>query len=242
MSLRLELRLSQKLIMTPQLQQAIKLLQLSRLELQQTLTQHLMENPLLEDVPTETDDDEATGSDEGEAESKTSSESSEKDSSGDAPSEGKESPEELSATSWEDYLDGDRRAGDTEYPSGAQDEFPSYEQTVAKPTSLEDHLGWQLTLSTLSDQEKAIGRMIIGNLDDDGYLRTSLEEIASDTGVSVAEVESVLRHVQSFDPAGVGARDLTECLLIQLGHLDGEPIGRPSRASGRLRGSRQQGR
>ena len=237
MKLRLELRLSQKLIMTPQLQQAIKLLQLSRLELQQTLTQHLMENPLLEDVPTETDDDEATGSDEGEAESKTSSESSEKDSSGDAPSEGKESPEELSATSWEDYLDGDRRVGDTEYPSGAQDEFPSYEQTVAKPTSLEDHLAWQLTLSTLSDRDKAIGRIIIGNLDDDGYLRASLEEIASDTGVSVAEVASVLRDVQSFDPAGVGARDLRECLLIQIGHLDGEPIGRPSRASGRLKGS-----
>ena len=237
MKLRLDLRLSQKLIMTPQLQQAIKLLQLSRLELQQTLAQHLMENPLLEETPAEVEEEEAGATDEGGQDAKESSSSDEAGGTGEVKEEGAESAEELSATSWEDYFDSDRRGGDMEYPSSAQDEYPSYEQTLVKPTSLEEHLLWQLGLSGVSDQDKAIGRIIIGNIDDDGYLRTSLEEIASDAHVSVEEVQSVLRHVQSFDPAGVGARDLAECLLIQLGHLDGDPIGRPPRGSNLLRGS-----
>src|SRR5919106_3109365 len=141
MKLRLDLRLSQKLIMTPQLQQAIKLLQLSRLELQQTLTQHLMENPLLEELPADLEENEQTQTEEL-AEERKSPEPAE------ATVEAKEeTPEELSAVSWEDYFDSDRRAGDTEYPSNSQDDFPSYDQTVSKPLSLEDHLLWQLALS-----------------------------------------------------------------------------------------------
>lgn len=237
MKMRLELRLSQKLIMTPQLQQAIKLLQLSRLELQQTLAQHLLENPLLEEVPLGTDEDEAQSSEDVDPEAKVPTQAEGGQDSGQPVTEGAESAEDLSATSWEDYFDSDRFAGDREYPGGAQDEFPSYEQTVVKPTSLEDHLVWQLALSGISDEQKAVGRMIIGNLDEDGYLRTPLEEIASDAGVGPAEVEEVLKHVQTLDPVGVGARDLSECLLIQLAHLDGDPIGRPGRGAGKLMGS-----
>jgi RNA polymerase sigma-54 factor len=218
MKLRLDLRLSQKLIMTPQLQQAIKLLQLSRLELQQTLTQHLMENPLLEELQADAEEiDSATG-EEWNLEKK---EAEGSDSGAEEPKpEGAENPEELSANGWEDYFDSDRRAGDTEYPSASQDELPSYDQTVVKAQSLEDHLLWQLGLSGLSETEKAVGRMIIGNLDDDGYFRTPLEDIASEAGLSVEQVEAVLKHIQSFDPAGVAARDLQECLLIQLRYLD----------------------
>jgi RNA polymerase sigma-54 factor len=236
MKLRLDLRLSQKLIMTPQLQQAIKLLQLSRLELQQTLGQHLMENPLLEEVQADAEETDATGDEEWSSDKPGATETG-GDEIGEPKAEGAESPDELSATGWEDYFDSDRRAGDMEYPSASQDEFPSYEQTVVKQPSLQDHLIWQLALSDLTDEEKIIGKIIIGNLDDDGYLRTPLSEIASDAHLSVEEVESVLQQVQTFDPTGVGARDLSECLLIQLGYLDRRPIGVVGGRPGVLRGS-----
>jgi RNA polymerase sigma-54 factor len=217
MKLRLDLRLSQKLIMTPQLQQAIKLLQLSRLELQQTLNQQLMENPLLDELQPEVEEAESATVEEWD-QTKKGVEGGEAEENA-TPSE-TETQEDQSAATWEDYFDSDRRIGDREYPSSSQDEFPSYDQTIAKPTSLEDHLLWQLGLSALPDPKKAIGRIVIGNLDDDGYLRTPLEEIATDAGAPVEEVESVLLHIQTFDPAGVAARDLRECLLIQLRHLD----------------------
>ncbi|MCP9462848.1 MAG: RNA polymerase factor sigma-54, partial [Nitrospira sp.] len=118
-----------------------------------------------------------------------------------------------------------------------QDELRSYEQTLAKPTSLEEHLLWQLALTEMSDAEKVIARTIIGNIDDDGYLRTSVEELAADTKAPVETVESVLRQVQSFDPAGVGARDLQECLLIQLGFLDHSSAGLAGKRAGSLKGS-----
>ncbi len=239
MKLRLDLRLSQKLIMTPQLQQAIKLLQLSRLELQQTLTQHLMENPLLEEVQADVDAEESDGpaADEWGQEKKVAEQTEATGTPEEPPAEGRETAEELSAADWDDYFGSDRRAGDTEYPSAAQDEFPSYEQTVAKPMSLESYLLWQLSLSGLSDSEKMIGQMIVGNLDEEGYLRMSIEEIAADSKAPVDVVESVLKHVHTFDPPGVGARDLRECLLIQLGHLDRNPIGRGQARSGSLKGS-----
>ncbi len=237
MKLRLDLRLSQKLIMTPQLQQAIKLLQLSRLELQQTLAQHLMENPLLEEVQADLEEQEAAAGEEfGQSQS-----SPEAGSEQETPESGKaedaEAPDQLSQGSWDDYFEGDRIAGARESAGAAQDEMPSYEQTLAKPTSLEEHLVWQLGLAGMPEAEKAIARIIIGNIDDDGYLRTSVQDIAADAGVPVESVESALRYVQSFDPAGVGARDLPECLLIQLGFLDHGPMGANDRRTTSLKGS-----
>lgn len=238
MKLRLDLRLSQKLIMTPQLQQAIKLLQLSRLELQQSLSQHLMENPLLEEVQADVEEPEAATAEEWDQAHPQSGESAgERESSESAKSEDAEKPDELSQGSWDDYFDNDRLAGGRESSAASQDELPSYEQTLTKPTSLEEHLLWQLALAEMPDAEKAIARIIIGNIDDDGYLRTSAQDIAADAKVSVEVVESVLRQVQSFDPAGVGARDLPECLLIQLGFLDHSPIGAATKRSGSLKGS-----
>ena len=180
MKLRLVPQLTQKLIMTPQLQQAIKLLQLSRLELQQNLTQHLLENPLLDEMQTDVEEGESVVNEE----KVETSPAVEGQDQSDAPVETREeqgSPEEFSASGWEEYFGRDRRSGESEY-SSAQDEFPSYEQTVAKATSLEEHLLWQLSLSGLGNREKELGRLIIGNLDDDGYLRISLAEVVAGTG------------------------------------------------------------
>ncbi len=238
MKLRLDLRLSQKLIMTPQLQQAIKLLQLSRLELQQTLTQHLMENPLLEETQAEAEEVEQTA-EEKELEPEREAASSDETREAEEPPgpDNERSEEDLSPTNWEDYFDSDQRVGDRERPGADQDEFPSYDQTMTKPTTLSEHLLWQLGLSSLRESEKAIGRIIIGNLDDDGYLRTPLVDLAGDAGVPIEQVESVLQDIQSFDPAGVAARDLRECLLIQLGYLDRNLKAAANGKSGSLRGS-----
>jgi len=235
MKLRLDLRLSQKLIMTPQLQQAIKLLQLSRLELQQSLAQHLLDNPLLDELVAESDDsDAATVEEQAEdAAASASTNSDEPDAEQSTPEE-RDTPDEISAAGWEEYFGSDRRTGGSESQASSSEEFPSYEQTVAKAASLEDHLLWQLSLSGLSERKKVTGRLLIGNLDDDGYLRTSLPEIVAGSDITVAEAESVLRDIQSFDPTGVGARDLSECLLLQLGHLGRSSLGaRP----GALKGS-----
>ncbi len=238
MKLRLDLKLSQKLIMTPQLQQAIKLLQLSRLELQQSLQQHLMENPLLEELITETEETEETTVTEREQPELTASAASgEGGDRDDKPAEGGENAEEFSASSWEDYFDTDLRRGEAEYGASSQDEFPSYEQTVAKSASLEDHLLWQLSLSGLSPREKEIGRLIIGNLDDDGYLRMTLDDLVAGTPFGVSEAEAVLKDVQGFDPTGVAARDLSECLLLQLGFLGRKPMGFLGSRPGELKGS-----
>jgi len=151
--------------------------------------------------------------------------------------EERDTPDEVSAAGWEEYFGSDRRTGGGEGQSSSSDEFPSYEQTVAKAASLEDHLLWQLSMSGLSERNKAIGRLLIGNLDDDGYLRTPMPEIISGTDFSEAEAESVLHDIQTFDPTGVGARDLPECLMLQLGHLGKSPMGSLGARPGALKGS-----
>ncbi len=224
MELKLETRLSQKLVMTPQLQQAIKLLQCSRLELQQALAQHLLENPLLEELSADVDEEDGFAS--GEA---TSGSQEKAVGDGDAGGEGerdepKEFSEPLSPDGWEDYYESDWPSGS----GGSQaqpDDFPSYEQTVETPTTLKDYLLWQLRLSSENEEDKAIGLMLIGNLDEDGYLRASLEEVAEETGASVKKVDAVLSLIQTFDPVGVAARNLQECLSIQLRQLHYMLIG-----------------
>ncbi len=207
---KLELKLSQKLVMTPQLQQAIKLLQLSRLELDEVVNQEMVENPLLEEQGNETNE-------EGEFSPDSTTGSTEQK---EAESDLGEKKEELEPK-WEDYyLDEGRDEGWNPTNASADDERPSYEQTLAKATSLVDHLVWQLGLSAASEKEKEIGTAIIGEIDENGYLKTPLEEIAAIVNVSVEAVEPMLKVIQGFDPAGVGAKDLEECLLIQTRQLD----------------------
>src|SRR5579863_81181 len=215
MKARLDLRLTQKLVMTPQLQQAIKLLQLSRLELNQVINQEILENPILEDSLGEATDEE-TGASEGEIEKK-----EERDEHAETADSGE--PVSLEGDGldlkWEEYYFDDDRESSGGSSSSTQEERPSYDQTLSKPISLVDHLLWQLGLSAITEKEREIGTAIIGNIDDNGYLCSTLEEIGETVGSTALQAEKVLRIIQGFDPSGVGARNLGECLLIQIRQL-----------------------
>jgi RNA polymerase sigma-54 factor len=200
---KLHTKLVQKLILTPSLQQAIKLLPMSTLELADLLNQEMVENPLLEEVPTE----ELQPAEQQQAQEKAAdAQTAEKgDSWDDADYE----------YFFGDYLDDGYRS---RTPSEVK-ELPPIENTLSTASSLSDHLLWQLSLQTDDEKLKEIGRAIIGNLDDDGYLVASVEEIAAMGDWPVADVERALQHVQTFDPIGVAARDLQECLWLQIRHL-----------------------
>lgn len=208
---KLHLKLSQKLIMTPSLQQAIKLLQLSKLELQEVLNQELLENPLLEETAEEAKAEE-TPAEEAEAKSETEEapkvETKEKE---------KDSFDEIDYDAYfQDYIEygyNPRGMGEE------HEEFP-IENTLTRPPNLADHLTWQLSMSDASPRTKEIAQFIIGNIDEDGYLRASDEEIMASGGYPADEVEKAVSAVQSLDPIGVGARDLRECLLLQLHFLE----------------------
>src|SRR5690349_15182418 len=206
-SQKLQARLAQKLILTPSLQQAIKLLPMTTLELAELLNQEMVENPMLEEVPTEEPAQDAQQTQEAEK-----------------PAESKDEP-------WDDkdyeyffgeYLDEGYR------PRQPQEvkELPPIENTLSTKSSLADHLMWQLSLQTNDELMKEIGAAVIGNIDEDGYLVASVNEIAALGTWDVTHVEKTLEHIQAFDPIGVGARDLQECLLLQIRHLGlaGSPV------------------
>lgn len=212
---RLEITQRQQLVMTPQLQQAIKLLQLSRLELQQALSQQLEENPMLEleEAPAELDETE-TGV-ESDPETPAAAKAEEPPGAAESPADERDDV----ASTWDDYFNDDRLHGDIEAPRMGRDEMPSIDQTMTQRISLEEHLLWQLALAPLDKADQEVGRGIIGNIDEDGYLRTPLEDLAKSTDTSVEHLRQVLKVIQNFDPSGVGARDLRECLLLQIEQL-----------------------
>jgi RNA polymerase sigma-54 factor len=208
---KLHLKLSQKLIMTPSLQQAIKLLQLSKLELQEVLNQELLENPLLEESAEEAKQEDA----EAEAQEKTQTEEEAK-AAEPAPEKEKDSFDEIDYDAYfQDYIE----YGYNPRMGEEHEEFP-IENTLTRPPNLTDHLAWQLGMSDASPAVKDIGAFIIGNIDEDGYLRATNEEIASAGPYDPADVEKAVSAIQSLDPIGVGARDLRECLLLQLEFLE----------------------
>src|ERR687892_257675 len=209
-------KLAQQLVMTPQLQQAIKLLLLPRLELQEMISQELQENPALEEAPIE----------EPEAGEQV------------RPEAQPDSPEpivepvinreqsvldKLVTPDWQKYPDPhpnnrhDTLTAETGSDDG--DGPPSWENSLTKKTSLEDHLFWQLRLSKIMEREELIGRYIIGNLDENGYLALPLDDVCQATESTLEEVQAVLKRIQFFDPVGVASRDLRECLLTQLENL-----------------------
>ncbi len=207
LELRQQLRLTQQLVMTPQLQQAIKLLQLSRLELLDAINQEMEENPCLEDVPEEMPAEGDAG-----VESTT------------LPTEPPPlKPVTVEETAradidWSSYL-GEYNTPGPVYSEREERELPEYENFLARRESLNEHLMWQLLLSLPGSREERIGSAIIGNLNKDGYLQATVDEIATLAEADKSEVESVLSKMQSFDPPGVCARDLRECLLIQVRKL-----------------------
>ncbi|MBC7354981.1 MAG: RNA polymerase factor sigma-54 [Desulfomicrobiaceae bacterium] len=204
LELRQNLKLTQQLVMTPQLQQAIKLLQLSRLELLEAIQQELLENPVLEEA-TDHPTPEITE---------------------DVPS----TPPELATAAlscnerdllrnadWETYL-GDFASTSKQHNKEAelQEEMTPWEGRISGKPSLEGHLLWQLRLSDLDEASQAIGEAIIGNLDSRGYLTATLEDLMEQTGAQREAIEAVLARIQRMDPVGVAARSLRECLLVQL--------------------------
>jgi RNA polymerase sigma-54 factor len=209
---KLHLKLSQKLIMTPSLQQAIKLLQLSKLELQEVLNQELLENPLLDESAEETKAEETQAE-----ETKAENESEEAKKTETKDEKEKDSFDEIDYDAYfQDYIEygyNPRGMGEE------HEEFP-IENTLTRPPNLADHLTWQLSMSDASPRTKEIAQFIIGNIDEDGYLRANNEEIMASGGYEAEEVETAVKAVQSLDPIGVGARDLRECLLLQLAFLE----------------------
>ncbi|EIL1499076.1 TPA: RNA polymerase factor sigma-54 [Escherichia coli] len=203
----LQLRLSQQLAMTPQLQQAIRLLQLSTLELQQELQQALESNPLLEQIDTHEEIDTRETQD------------SETLDTADA-LEQKEMPEELPLdANWDTIY----TAGTPSGTSGdyIDDELPVYQGETTQ--TLQDYLMWQVELTPFSDTDRAIATSIVDAVDDTGYLTVPLEDILESMGdeeIDIDEVEAVLKRIQRFDPVGVAAKDLRDCLLIQLSQFD----------------------
>lgn len=201
------LKLSQQLVMTPQLQQAIKLLQLSRLELTDLIRQEIDENPVLdeklESEPAEqgADKDELAVANE----------------SADALPEVKKDNE----FDWKDFVDNSINPSTGSYSAGGEDR-EQYDSIATKPDTFADHLFWQLRLHDLNDKEMEIGEYIIGNLNRDGYLKATLEEVASAAGVDIELVEEVRSKIKYFDPVGVSSLDLQECLLVQAELLHGD--------------------
>jgi len=205
-------KLVQQLVITPQLQQAIRLLQLTRLELVDMISQEMKENPLLEEA------EEGKELAEGEAPVAGLEETDSSPEPEHTP-EVKGNGEGADEFDWENYLENSNLIP-FQKSSTDGEERPSFENFLTKRTTLTDHLQWQLQLSHFTDEEHEAGTWIIGNLDEEGYLKISLEDICSETGLPIEVVERILRKIQLFDPVGVGARDLKECLLIQLEQMN----------------------
>ncbi|MDY6843211.1 MAG: RNA polymerase factor sigma-54 [Thermodesulfobacteriota bacterium] len=207
LELKQNLKLTQQLTMTPQLKMAIKLLQLSRLELIEHLSQELEANPVLEE-DTDMEGEEKTHElpieeidfKEGEGEEIVKN--------------------EVIDEQWRSFLEGKSREG---FEETFEEEKLKYSETIlTKKESLAEYLLWQLLLSSFTKEEEEVGRLIIGNIDKDGYLRIPIEELSVTSKKESTFIESVLKKIQEFDPPGVGARDLKECLLIQLKYLEGD--------------------
>jgi RNA polymerase sigma-54 factor len=216
LELKLAPKLVQQLVITPQLQQAIRLLQLTRLELVDMISQEMKENPLLEE------EEEGRELAEGEAPVAAEQGEAETPPEPEVTQEVKGNGEGSDEFDWENYLENSNltpfQKSSPSSPDG--EERPSFENFLTKRTTLTDHLHWQLQLSRFTEEEHEAGTWIIGNLDEDGYLKISLEDICSETNLPMEVVERVLRKIQQFDPVGVAARDLKECLLIQLEQMN----------------------
>jgi len=211
LEMRQQMKLTQQLVMTPQLQQAIKLLQLSRIELQELVSQELEENPILEESLEDESQKEIALVEVQELEPPPLAESEQF-------KEVTAGSETIREMDWDSYLDGyNYSSGEMQYSD--DEDRPSFENLLTKKGTLVDHLLWQLNLSKFDEAETRIGAEIIGNIDEDGYLRSTVEDIARSCECEEDTVASVLSRIQDFDPPGVAARDLRECLLVQVQQL-----------------------
>lgn len=206
MEMKLNFKQEMRLVPTPMLQQAIKLLQLSRLELAQAVHQEMVENPILEEILEEEEELE---------QKQENPEDPSLDSIGqtqeEPPSEKESDPLEYEQD-WDNYIQDNLSQGSS---ADNYTERPSIEATYKKEPTLADHLMWQLNLSVNEDLDKFIGSGIIGNIQNDGYFIAELGEIAEVSQATEEDVSRVLKIIQTFEPTGVGARTLKECLFNQ---------------------------
>lgn len=209
MALRQTMNLSQNLVITPQLQQAIKLLQMSRLELETQVRSELEENPILEEAEVLKEEDFQRTK---EAESQTASENAEAPVDA-ASSENVQDPQKQDEFEWESYLETQHKA--PREASSGQEEIMNYENIISSTQTLHEHIYWQVKMAGFSENESLAADAIIAHIDDDGYLKVPLQQIAEEEKLDIDDLEDALSLIHEFDPPGVGARDLKECLLIQ---------------------------
>ncbi|HIF50643.1 MAG TPA: RNA polymerase factor sigma-54 [Thiotrichaceae bacterium] len=222
----LQLRIGQSLTMTPQLQQAIRLLQLSSIELQAEVQDALESNMMLEVDEGEAGQNASSEENPGKTEEVKAESSEQPEPSDQVPEMNQETiPDELPVDSgWDDVYDSTPSFTKT---SSGDNNYDGFENQDTSEKTLREHIKWQLNLTPASDADKVIAMTIVDSLDDDGYLTESLEDILATIGddlaeeeVGIEEVEAVLRMIQSMDPVGVASRDIKECLSLQLNHCE----------------------
>jgi RNA polymerase sigma-54 factor len=189
--------------MTPQLQQAIKMLQLSRMELEAEIRKEINENPLLEEFADTVEDDPSA---------ELSSVSQEKDKIQDD-----QDPRSQEDADWEDYSELQYKGLSA---TSSVPEDVNYDNFISKAQTLKDHLQWQASLSGFNEEETEHITILINYIDDNGYIKVPLDQIAQEEGVTLKDLEEILPFLQEFDPPGVGSRDLKECLLLQAEHFE----------------------
>lgn len=207
MALKQSMNLSQNLVITPQLQQAIKLLQMSRLELESAVHAELEENPILEETHDLKEEDlkrtkEAASEVEGPVENQANA----------------QDPQKQDEFEWESYFEQNQKPP-KDFSSG-NEEIMNYENVMTTTQSLTDYLYWQVKMNGFSDYEEKAADALLAHIDDDGYIKTPLEQIVQEENIPMEDLEDALSMIQEFDPPGVGARDLKECLVIQARHLE----------------------
>lgn len=227
MELKQQLRLSQQLVMTPQLQQAIRLLQMSRTELVDSVRQELMENPVLEDQR----ETEGGGPPvDGQTEAREADRVELGERTGDLDQRGAD--KKVSEIDWERYIE--NHAMQAPISGGSyrgNEDLPSFDATLSKVENLVDHLEFQVRMSDMVEDEKRFATLVLGNLDDKGYLTLDgltseqvVPKLAEEADLNPEDAEEVLKMIQHFDPVGVACRDLRECLLIQAAHFGMDPL------------------
>lgn len=209
MALRQTMNLSQSLVITPQLQQAIKLLQMSRMELETAVRSELEENPILEEAELLKEEDLQRTK-----EAATEIEAGE----GVGQDQISQDPQKHDEFEWESYIEANQKPPQSGM-SGSE-EIMNYENVITASQTLHDHLYWQVKMTGFSREEELAADALIGYIDDDGYIKVPLEQIAEEEKIELDLLEDTLTLIHEFDPAGVGARNLKECLLIQAKHLE----------------------
>lgn len=236
-------KMSQRMVMTPMLQQAMKILQLSTLELKEWIDREMLENPTLEEEAEETSAETTDKTDVTEPIDEPPSDAPSPDSDKIAELardrhttdlvENMKEGDRFQQETWDLYKEGqdydetsEGSYGGRESSDADQEKRDFVEASITRAQTLAESLEWQLSLVSKDEKETALGKLLIGNLDENGYLTDKLDEIAQAQGIDPHEVERVLAILQTFEPAGVAARNLRECLLLQLENKTGETARR----------------